>query len=68
MKGLMKRMDEFLQGLVDERRNLLINAAATGISGTEKKTVIDNLLSLQHSEPEIYTDEIIKGIVLVIIS
>ncbi|KAK9269911.1 hypothetical protein L1049_025484 [Liquidambar formosana] len=64
MKGLMKRMDEFLQGLVDGRRNLLSNAAATGISGTEKKTVIDNLLSLQHSEPEIYTDEIIKGIVL----
>ncbi|KAI3451968.1 hypothetical protein Pfo_008633 [Paulownia fortunei] len=50
------KMDAFLQGLIDEhRRN----------KGTI--TMIDHLLSLQESEPEYYTDVIIKGIILVML-
>ena len=57
-KRLMKlanRADAFLQGLIDEKR-----------SKEEKmNTMIDHLLSLQKSQPEYYTDQIIKGLILV---
>ena len=52
-----KRMDAFLQGLIDEHRSN---------KEEERNTVIGHLLSLQEMEPEYYGDEIIKGIVLVI--
>lgn len=52
---LMKKLDKFMQELVDERRS---GAASSG-------TMIDHLLSLQEEEPEYYTDELIKGIILV---
>ena len=54
---LGKRMDRFLQGLIDEHRSN---------KEEERNTMIDHLLSLQETEPEYYGDEIIKGIVLVI--
>ncbi|XVE78647.1 hypothetical protein DITRI_Ditri13aG0163400 [Diplodiscus trichospermus] len=53
---LGKRMDEFLQKLVDEVRGK-----------KEGNTMIDHLLSMQQSEPHYYTDEIIKGLILVIL-
>ena len=57
-KRLMKmanKTDAFLQGLIDEKR-----------SKEEKtNTMIDHLLSLQKSQPEYYTDQIIKGLILV---
>ena len=53
MMGLSKRMDEFMQGLIDEKR------------GKEGNTMIDHLLSLQRSQPEYYTDQIIKGLIRV---
>lgn len=55
IKRVSARMDVFLQGLIDEHRR--------------KKggnTMIDHLLSLQESEPESYTDTIIKSIIMVI--
>lgn len=51
---LAKRMDGFLQGLIDERRN------ANG-----GNTMIDHLLSLKESEPEYYNDQMIKGLISV---
>ncbi|KAH7843857.1 hypothetical protein Vadar_021456 [Vaccinium darrowii] len=51
-----KRFDKLLQGLIDEHRR-----------DTSKNTMIDHLLSLQESQPEYYTDEIIKGIMNVMI-
>jgi hypothetical protein len=47
-------MDLILQGLIDELRR-------------EKNgnTMINHLLTLQESEPEYYTEEIIKGLILV---
>lgn len=62
--GVEKRMrrvhstnDRFLQGLVDECREKW--------DGGKSKTLIDVMLSLQKSEPEYYSDEIIKGLILV---
>ncbi|XP_050266029.1 cytochrome P450 81Q32-like isoform X1 [Quercus robur] len=60
MVGLMKKMDRFLQELVDEN----------GGAGSEvqvKKLMIHNLLKLRQTEPEYYTDEIIKGIIMVLL-
>lgn len=55
VKELGGRFDEFLQGLVDERR-----------AAKEKgNTMIDHLLSLQETQPGYYTDRTIKGTILV---
>ncbi|KAL0343516.1 UNVERIFIED_CONTAM: cytochrome [Sesamum angustifolium] len=62
-KGLEKslarfaaKMDAFLQRLIDEHRR-----------DKGGNTMIDHLLSLQESEPEYYTDVIIKGIIMVML-
>ncbi|CAN1191825.1 Cytochrome P450 81Q32 [Linum perenne] len=61
--GLEKRMwkiqakvDAFFQGLIDEHRNNDEHG---------RKTMIDTMLSMQQSEPDIYSDDIIKGHVMV---
>ncbi|GLU10744.1 hypothetical protein SLE2022_275300 [Rubroshorea leprosula] len=53
--NLAKRIDGFLQKLIDEHRI------------KEGNTMIDHLLSLQKLEPDYYTDQIIKGLALVLI-
>ena len=55
LKNLSTRTDAFLQGLVDEHR----------CKEEESNTMIDHLLSLQNSQPEYYTNQIIKGLILV---
>ncbi|XP_077217669.1 cytochrome P450 81Q32-like [Tasmannia lanceolata] len=57
--SLQKRRDPFLQGLIDESRKE---------KGERKKTMINVLLSLQESQPEYYTDEIIKALIVAILS
>ncbi|XP_051123777.1 cytochrome P450 81Q32-like [Andrographis paniculata] len=54
--ALMEKLDRFLQDLVNERRGAL-----------SETTMIDRLLSLQEDDPGYYTDEIIKGIILVLL-
>jgi isoflavone 2'-hydroxylase len=54
---LAKRMDAFLQGLIDEKKG-----------NEEGNTMIHHLLSSQKSQPEYYTDQIIKGLILVSLS
>ncbi|CAL5366735.1 unnamed protein product [Camellia sinensis] len=49
---LHKKMDAFLQGLIDEHRH-----------DKRKNTMIDHLLSLQASQPDYYADDIIKGLI-----
>ncbi|KAK3221595.1 hypothetical protein Dsin_008620 [Dipteronia sinensis] len=56
---LGNRMDEFLQGLIEEHRK--------NDGSQSQNTMIDHLLSLQESQPEYYTDQIIKGLVLVML-
>ncbi|XP_010548442.1 PREDICTED: cytochrome P450 81D11-like [Tarenaya hassleriana] len=51
------RSDKLCQGLIDEKR-----------ANKEKgNTMIDHLLSLQETEPEYYTDRIIKGIIFALV-
>ena len=55
---LNREKDVIFQGLIKEHRSPdqgLVN----------KNSMIDHLLSRQKSEPEYYTDEIIKGLALV---
>ena len=56
LKGFGKRTDAFLQELIEERRN----------GNNNGNTMIDHLLAQQRSQPEQYTDQIIKGLSLVI--
>ncbi|KAH7520253.1 hypothetical protein FEM48_Zijuj08G0124500 [Ziziphus jujuba var. spinosa] len=54
IKRLAKRADAFLQSLIDENRD----------RKESKNTMIDHLLSLQESQPDYYTDQIIKGLIM----
>ena len=54
-----RELDVILQGLIDEHRS----NSKKGLMGNN--TMIDHLLSLQKSEPEYYTDQIIKGVTMV---
>ncbi|XP_050375763.1 cytochrome P450 81Q32-like [Argentina anserina] len=60
--NLGKRIDAFLQGLIDEQ-----HISKTTSSQGEASTMIHHLLSMQETEPEYYTDEIIKGHILVML-
>ncbi|CAK9183279.1 unnamed protein product, partial [Ilex paraguariensis] len=54
LANLSEKMDVFLQGLLDENRRDM----------NSKNTMISHLLSLQQSQPEYYTDQIIKGLMM----
>uniref|UniRef100_A0A2N9J0S2 Cytochrome P450 n=1 Tax=Fagus sylvatica TaxID=28930 RepID=A0A2N9J0S2_FAGSY len=58
---VQKKRDSFMQSLIEEHRRL-------GNSGGEKKTMIEVLLGKQESEPEYFTDEIIRGIMLALLT
>ncbi|KAL5054896.1 hypothetical protein RYX36_035578 [Vicia faba] len=60
MVKLMKKMDSFLQKLVDEKRRNWSN-------DQRNMTLIDVMLDLQQKEPEFYTEEIVKGVVLIML-
>lgn len=62
MEALNSERDRFLQGLIDEVR--CRNGDRVSVGGGERNYV-DVLLSLQRSEPEYYTDEILKGLIMV---
>jgi hypothetical protein len=75
-KGLEKNMkrlhgirDDFLQNLIDEIRLKLKRTTSLKADevtdGEERRSVAEILLCLQESEPEFYTDEVIKSTVLV---
>ncbi|XP_028786127.1 cytochrome P450 81E8-like [Neltuma alba] len=57
LKSISVGVDGFLQGLVDEHRS----------GNTSGNTMINHLLTLQKSQPEYYTDQIIKGLILVML-
>ncbi|KAK4481533.1 hypothetical protein RD792_012434 [Penstemon davidsonii] len=63
MMGLQREFDAFIQGLIDEHKKKI--CSSNDIIG--RKTVIESMLELQQSEPEFYSDEIIKGIILVLL-
>lgn len=50
-----EKLDAFFQGLIDEHRK----------KKESSDTMLDHLLSSQQSQPEYYTDQIIKGLIMV---
>ncbi|KAG6626437.1 hypothetical protein I3843_15G042800 [Carya illinoinensis] len=64
---LKEKRDRFMQSLIEEHRRMGCDADAEK-GKKKKKTMIGVLLDLQESEPEYYKDEIIKGIMLELLS
>ncbi|KAJ4845874.1 hypothetical protein Tsubulata_038408 [Turnera subulata] len=60
---MAKKTDKFLQGLIEECRG----KKKEELDNTTDNNMIDHLLSKQESEPEYYSDEIIKGIILIML-
>ena len=71
MKGIMKKLDKFLQSLIEEHRRIREDSTNQSLGASDasnkgrKASLIDVILSLQQAEPEFYTDETIKGVILV---
>ncbi|KAE9457211.1 hypothetical protein C3L33_10886, partial [Rhododendron williamsianum] len=66
MRAVQGRRDGFLQGLVDEfRRKREENCVDVG-DEYKSSTMIGTLLRLQESEPEFYTEDVIKSVILVL--
>ncbi|OMO70600.1 Cytochrome P450 [Corchorus olitorius] len=61
MKRIMKKLDKFLQSLLEELRRI---GEDSNIIRGRKPTLIDVILSLHQTEPEFYTDETIKALIL----
>ncbi|PON74908.1 Cytochrome P450, E-class, group I [Parasponia andersonii] len=68
---LGKKTDLFLQRLVEEHRTNKKDHQDQDQDQDQdhrsSKTIIDHLLSLQESQPDYYTDKIIKGFVLILL-
>ncbi|OMO70601.1 Cytochrome P450 [Corchorus olitorius] len=64
MMKLQNKADAILQSLIDEQRTKRIGF---GQQGGKIKTTIQTLLSLQESDPESYSDVIIKGLVVALL-
>ncbi|KAK1588621.1 hypothetical protein Q3G72_025150 [Acer saccharum] len=62
LRRLGQRTDEFLQNLIEEHHRQKVEEN----DSQSRNTMIDHLLSLQESQPEYYTDQMIKGLVLVL--
>ncbi|PON46383.1 Cytochrome P450, E-class, group I [Trema orientale] len=60
MERLAKRTDLLLQRLIEEQR--------VKKDDEPRNTMIDHLLSLQESQPEYYTDQIIKGLLVLLLA
>jgi hypothetical protein len=56
------RRDAFLRRLIDAERRRLDDGGGDGDSDSDKKSMIAVLLSLQKSEPEVYTDTMIMAL------
>ncbi|KAJ4827415.1 hypothetical protein Tsubulata_048039 [Turnera subulata] len=65
MIGLQKKADELWQGMVDEHRKSRTDSFT---QEGRTKTMIDTALSLQEADPHTYTDEIIKGLIMTMIT
>ncbi|KAG2666225.1 hypothetical protein I3760_15G046800 [Carya illinoinensis] len=70
-RGLEKRLvilqgkrDKFMQELIEDQRRMRADSAFE----ERDKNMIDVLLSLQEAEPEFYKDEIVRGMMLVMLT
>ncbi|KAF5177049.1 Cytochrome p450 [Thalictrum thalictroides] len=63
--SVIGKKDKAMQELIEERRSLRRNGFKVE---EKKKTVIDVLLSLQETEPDYYTDKMIRGFIWVLVA
>ncbi|XP_057490158.1 cytochrome P450 81Q32-like [Actinidia eriantha] len=62
--ALREKRDEFMQEMIEEHRRRI----GGGGSSEKKKTMVEVLLSLQETEPEHYTDQMIRGVMSVLLA
>uniref|UniRef100_A0ACD5XN55 Uncharacterized protein n=1 Tax=Avena sativa TaxID=4498 RepID=A0ACD5XN55_AVESA len=62
--SLQARRDAFVTGLIDAH----CRTRNAGSRGVEKKGVIDVLMEHQQADPDYYTDTVVKGIVMVLLT
>lgn len=69
MIKLKKERDAVVQSLIDEYRESRAIRPKGGVHGddVQKKTMMDELLDLQEAEPEYYTDDTLKGLIMVLL-
>ena len=74
LRELQRKRDRFMQSLIEEHRTRIAkdkessSSCCNGDDGEKKKkkkTMIEVMLSLQEKEPDYYTDQIIRGLMLV---
>ncbi|EPS62906.1 hypothetical protein M569_11882, partial [Genlisea aurea] len=63
LKSIQRKRDRFMQKVIDDQRREMMTAADV----PRKKTIVEVLLDLQAAEPEYYTDETIKNLLLVLL-
>ncbi|KAL2923634.1 Isoflavone 2'-hydroxylase [Bienertia sinuspersici] len=62
LKEMKKKRDGFLQSLVDECRERRKEKLSVG-----HLTLVEQLLDMQEADPEYYTDEVLKGMIVVML-
>ncbi|KAH7846315.1 hypothetical protein Vadar_012431 [Vaccinium darrowii] len=67
IKRLHKKRDEFMQNLIDTQRRKKRSSSVPEEGDEKTKNIIHVMLSLQESEPEFYTDGVIKAIIQVML-
>ncbi|KAF5204374.1 Cytochrome p450 [Thalictrum thalictroides] len=66
MIKLHQKRDSFCQSLINEFRRKKTDSSTTTLAEDKKKaTIIEALLSIQEAEPEQYSDDFIKGIIMI---
>ncbi|KAI8548617.1 hypothetical protein RHMOL_Rhmol07G0287200 [Rhododendron molle] len=64
---LQRKRGAFMQNLIDAQRRKKRSCPVTDEGDEKRKNIIDVMLKLQESEPEFYTDAVMKGIILVML-
>ncbi|XAR49605.1 hypothetical protein NMG60_11032863 [Bertholletia excelsa] len=67
MVRLMQKIDKFLDDLISEHRRSFSDHDELNEIGVNGKTLLRSLLLQQKAEPEVYTDDSIKGIIMTMI-
>ena len=72
LRELQRKRDRFMQSLIEEHRTRMAKEKESSSSCSngndeekKKKTMIEVMLSLQEKEPDYYTDQIIRSLMLV---
>ncbi|CAH9132332.1 unnamed protein product [Cuscuta epithymum] len=69
LMSIFEKRDKFMQAVIDEHRGMMATNGCDRSSSSHptNKTVLDVLLELQISEPELYTDQTIRNLLLVLL-